>query len=79
MKHLLGDHKERRPLISPTEQVNAEVPLCFICHTVEDAVAPVENAFLFAVALRQKNVPFEIHIYPWFIWSFIVHRRKKAS
>lgn len=72
MKHLLGDHKERRPLISPTEQVNAEVPSCFICHTVEDA-------FLFAVALRQKNVPFEIHIYPWFIWSFIVHRRKKAS
>lgn len=79
MKHLLGDHKERRPLISPTEQVNAEVPSCFICHTVEDTVAPVENAFLFAVALRQKNVPFEIHIYPWFIWSFIVHRRKKAS
>lgn len=64
MKHLLGDHKEQRPLISPTEQVNAEVPSCFICHTVEDAVVPVENAFLFAVALRQKNVPFEIHIYP---------------
>ncbi|MBY3608045.1 prolyl oligopeptidase family serine peptidase [Enterococcus faecium] len=66
-------------MISPTEQVNVEVPSCFICHTVEDAVVPVENAFLFAVALRQKNVPFEIHIYPWFIWSFIVHRRKKAS
>ncbi|MFD2727955.1 alpha/beta hydrolase [Enterococcus camelliae] len=64
MEHLLGEHQEWRPLVSPAEQVTANVPPCFIWHTVEDSVVPVENALLFAVALRQKNVPFELHIYP---------------
>lgn len=30
---------------------------------MDDAAVPVENALLFANALRQQDVPFELHIY----------------
>lgn len=44
-------------------QVTKETPPCFIWHTVEDRTVPVENALLFASALRKANVPFSLHIY----------------
>ena len=36
----------------------------FIWHTVEDKTVPVENSLYLAAALREKNIPFEMHIYP---------------
>ncbi len=44
-------------------QVTSETPPTFIWHTAADAVVPVENAFLFASALRQAGVPFDLHVY----------------
>jgi acetyl esterase/lipase len=44
-------------------QVTAQTPPTFIWHTVEDATVPVENALLFASALRKAGVPFDLHIY----------------
>ena len=44
-------------------QVTAQTPTTFIWHTVEDATVPVENALLFASALRKAGVPFDLHIY----------------
>ncbi len=44
-------------------QVTKETPPCFIWHTVEDQAVPVENALLFASALRKAGVPFDLHIY----------------
>lgn len=43
--------------------VTADTPPTFIWHTLEDASVPVENAFLFASALHNAGVPFDLHIY----------------
>jgi acetyl esterase/lipase len=43
--------------------VTGDTPPCFIFHTDEDTVVPVENSLMFAAALRQAGVPFDLHIY----------------
>ena len=65
-KNLLGENpsKELRRSVSPKLKVTAETPPCFIWHTVEDPVVPVENSLLFASVLQVKGVPFELHVYP---------------
>ncbi|HEV2391579.1 MAG TPA: alpha/beta hydrolase [Verrucomicrobiae bacterium] len=65
-KHnLLGDNPspELVRFLSNETQVTKETPPCFIWHTWEDPVVPVENALLFAEALRRAGVPFDLHIY----------------
>ncbi len=49
--------------LSCEKQVSADTPPCFIWHTNEDEIVPVENSMLFAAALRKNAVPFELHIY----------------
>ena len=44
-------------------QVTKDTPPTFIWHTAEDKAVPVENALLFAGALRKAGVPFDLHIY----------------
>lgn len=44
-------------------QVTKDTSPTFIWHTVEDKTVPVENALLFASALRRAGVPFSLHIY----------------
>lgn len=44
-------------------QVTKETPPTFLVHTMTDPGVPVENTMLFAAALRQAGVPFEVHIY----------------
>jgi acetyl esterase/lipase len=43
--------------------VTADTPPCFLWHTVEDPIVPVENSLQFAAALRRHGVPFALHIY----------------
>lgn len=64
-KNLLGDNPspELVTLLSNELQVTAATPPTFLWHTVEDKTVPVENALLFASALRQAGVPFDLHIY----------------
>lgn len=52
-----------RDKVSLEKQVSADTPPAFIWHTFEDELVPVENSLLFARALREKSVPFELHIY----------------
>ena len=49
--------------LSIERRVTPRTPPCFIWHTVEDAAVPVEHSLLFATALRQAGVPFELHAY----------------
>jgi len=44
-------------------QVTSNTPPCFVWHTYDDRTVPVENALMFADALRQARVPFELHVY----------------
>ena len=50
--------------MSLEKQVNSDTPKTFLWHTFEDGTVPVENTLLFAQALREKEIPFECHIYP---------------
>ncbi len=62
---LLGDqYGELREKLSLENQVSEYTPPAFIWHTFDDTVVPVENSLLMVNALREKKIPFELHIYP---------------
>ena len=44
-------------------QVRAGLPPCFVWHTGEDKMVPVDHSLLFAGALHQHGVPHDLHIY----------------
>lgn len=62
---LLGDNanKEMLDKMSLEKQVTETVPPTFIWQTFEDDCVPVENSMLYAKALKEKNIPFELHIF----------------
>jgi acetyl esterase/lipase len=64
-RNLLGENpaKELVESMSAERRVTKDTPPAFIFHTVDDAGVPVENALLYAAALRQHKVPFEMHLY----------------
>ncbi len=49
--------------ISLEKQVTENTTPCFIWHTCEDRCVAVENSMMFASALRENDVPFELHLY----------------
>jgi acetyl esterase/lipase len=64
-KNLLGTNAppELVQELSNELHVTKNTPPCFIWHTSEDKTVPVENSLLFAAALRNAGVPFDLHIY----------------
>lgn len=62
---LLGeqDTSQMRQYLSLENQVTEKTVPVFLWHTQEDADVPVENSLQFAMALRKKKIPFELHIY----------------
>lgn len=65
--NLLGDQKDDPDalnFVSLEKRVHPGVPPTFLWHTFRDATVPVENSLLFASALKQNGVPFELHIFP---------------
>lgn len=49
--------------LSSELQVRTNTPPVFIWHTFEDRAVPVENSLRFAAALREKGIPFDLHVY----------------
>ena len=45
-------------------KVTDKTPSAFLWHTMEDELVPVRNSLLYADALEEHKVPFELHIYP---------------
>ena len=66
VRALLGENPTQKELdyFSLEKQVKENTPPCFIWQTQEDALVPVENSYLFAMALRKKNVPFAHYVFP---------------
>lgn len=64
-QNLLGDTPSPDLInaLSNEKQVTPQTPPCFLWHTGEDPVVPVENTLQFAEALRRSGVPFDLHIY----------------
>ena len=44
--------------------VDEDTVPAFIMHTANDQLVPVSNSLSFAKAMSDKNIPFEMHIYP---------------
>ena len=63
--NLLGTNPspELVELLSNELQVTTNTPPCFLWTTYEDKTVPMENALLFAGAMRKNHVPFDLHIY----------------
>ena len=55
--------KDRADAIAPEVQVTSNTPPTFIVMTQDDPVR-VENAVFYFLALKQANVPSELHVYP---------------
>ncbi len=64
--NLLGEglSDEEYMRLSLEKKVSPDTPPAFLWHTFSDGAVPVENSLEFARALRQYNIPFEMHIYP---------------
>ncbi|MBU3214461.1 alpha/beta hydrolase [Clostridium estertheticum] len=64
--NLIGDNASEslKEKMSLEHNVSEKTPPTFLWHTFEDNSVPVENTLLFAKALRNKKIPFELHIYP---------------
>lgn len=45
--------------------VSDKTPPTFLWHTAADELVPVENSLLYAHALSEHKIPFELHIYPY--------------
>lgn len=64
-RQLFGDvSPEVSKLLSMELAVNHNTPKTFLWHTFDDSSVPVENSLLYAKALKENNIPFELHIYP---------------
>ncbi len=51
--------------LSGEEAVRDDNPPVFMWHTAEDAAVPVENSLNMALSLRKKQIPFELHVFPY--------------
>ncbi|HEY7212892.1 MAG TPA: alpha/beta hydrolase [Bryobacteraceae bacterium] len=62
---LLGDKPDPALVrsLSNESQVSARTPPCFLFHTTEDQVVPVQNSVNFYLALKRAGVPAELHVY----------------
>jgi len=63
-ENLCSGHIEQMDNLSLEKRVTSDTPPCFIWHTFDDAVVPVENSFVFAMALKRAGVSCEMHIFP---------------
>ncbi len=63
--NLLVDPNDPKQIdaLSNDLHVTADTPPAFIFHTVTDPGVPVENAMLYAAALKRNGVLFEMHLY----------------
>lgn len=65
-ENLLGErYEELVEEMSLEKQVDENTPPTFLWHTAADDCVPVENSVLFFGALHSKNIPAELHIYPY--------------
>lgn len=63
-ENLFGEDKSQYEKLSIEKNVHEDMPPVFIWHTFADGGVSVNNSLLFAAALKEKEIPFELHVYP---------------
>lgn len=62
---LLGpDNMDFAPNVSPELIADEKTPDAFIWHTANDGAVNVINSYVYASALRRKNISTELHVFP---------------
>ncbi len=65
-RSLLGERfDELRDHVSMEKQIPDDYPPSFVWACQDDALVPVQNALRFAEGLKEKQIPFECHVYRW--------------
>lgn len=66
MFNLLGEEpsEDKRQALSLERAVKPETPPAFLWHTADDGAVPVENSLMYARALSEQRIPFELHVFP---------------
>ena len=67
-QNLLGKESftaEETDYFSCERHVKDSTPPAFLWHTSEDACVPVINSLMYAQALSEHKIPFELHVYPF--------------
>ncbi len=64
-KNLLGENPDAASLdlFSNEKQVTVNTPPAFLTHAMDDDVVPVENSIRFYEAMKEKNVPADMHLF----------------
>lgn len=64
---LIGSNpkKSQKEFYSLYMQVTDQTPPAFLWHTAQDSCVPAENSMLYAMALSEHKIPYELHIYPY--------------
>lgn len=67
IRNLLGPRKNEElwDYVSLENRVTGSMPRTFLWHTANDGSVPVQNSILFAKALADHRIPFEMHVYPY--------------
>lgn len=78
--HMLGDKvEELKEDLSVEKLVGKDTPPAFIWHTFEDGSVPVENSLLIAKAMREQEIPFDLHIFSKGCHGLALGTRETAS
>ena len=59
----IGVTYESNPELSLENSVSENTPPCFIWHTADDPMVSSKHSLLLAQTLRDKGIPFELHIF----------------
>jgi acetyl esterase/lipase len=64
-KSILGTQPttEQKIAFSVEMQVNASTPPTFLAHAMNDPISPVDNSYLMCKALKNANIPVEMHVF----------------
>lgn len=58
-----GSTPSQRSALSWEHRIHPNSPPSFLWHTAEDAAVPVENSYLYAMALQQARIPHALHVF----------------
>lgn len=61
--NLVGEDNELKKMLSLEKNVREDMPEMFLWHTLEDTAVNAINTLDLGVALKNKNVPYSLHIF----------------
>ncbi len=61
--NLVGDNEELKNMLSLEKNVREDMPEMFLWHTLEDVAVSAINSLQMGIALKNKNVPYSLHIF----------------